>query len=82
MPRYFQITIQVAGRKTKRCTFAELISEKGNVLTFKPLKKDGDDTSYVRGDVEHSEIIVGFHHEFDMKLARMNLHYGELEIIE
>ncbi len=82
MTRYFHITVKVAGRKTKRRTFAELVSEKGDMLTFKPLGKDGDDTSYIRGDVEHGEIIMGLRSDFDMKPARMNLHYGELEIVE
>ena len=81
MTTYYHISVKVAGRKTKRHTFAELINEKGDMLTFRPLKKDGEDTSYIRGDVEHSEIIVGFRSDFVIKPARMNQHYGELEVI-
>ncbi len=82
MPRYFHITFKIAGCKTKRHTFAELVGEKGDLLTFKPLKKNGDDTSYISNNVENREIIVGTRSDFDMKPARMNLHYGGLEIIE
>ncbi len=82
MTRYFHITVKVADRKIKRRIFSELISEKGDMLTFKPLKKDGEDTTYIHGDVEHSEIIIGLRSDFDIKPARMNLHYGELEIIK
>ena len=81
MIQYFHITVKQVGRKTKRRTFARLMGERGDVLTFKPLKKDGDDINYVRGDVEYSEIIMGFRSDFVVKPARMNLHYGELEII-
>lgn len=83
MTRYERITIKGAQRKRNRTGWYEVLSESNAFLLLRPLDSYGEDHSFYNADsvlVDKQEL-VSTDLVVKRQLARMNNHYGTLELV-
>lgn len=78
---YVRITFKAAGSKRRRTTFALRLSSSGNTNKYLVVDKEGDPYREVDGRPT-KEIVVTTKEDVEEVPARLNLFYGELEVVK
>jgi hypothetical protein len=82
MSRYERITIRPEGGRARTGWF-EVLSEGPSLLLLRPVSKAGEDRSHYNseGVLVDVQELVSTELVVNRQPARMNVHYGELEVL-